>query len=191
MILTEMRLVIAVTTFALCGVGECWYLPLLHLSGQTTPLPRSRLIANREMSSFPGAISFADLRTQVLDVHVGDSVTLTCSNLLSGYNPICWFRIDQTVKMVDIFHCFLEPAKSGHAFSKPKYETSSNLTTFALKINHVNSSDSGFYFCGSETGKSVVINDSAYLNVQSKTVVKSWHAWCKRIQFCLSLNTEP
>lgn len=60
---------------------------------------------------------------------------------------------------------FYEPAKVRYAFSNSKFEMSSNLTTVSLKINQVNSSNSGFYFCGYQIDKSPVIIDSAYLNV--------------------------
>ena len=49
---------------------------------------------------------------------------------------------------------------------------SSNISTVFLKIKHVNSSDSGLYFCGYYNSRNPVICDATHLEVQGKIVVK-------------------
>lgn len=51
---------------------------------------------------------------------------------------------------------------------------SSDLSTVSLKINQVNSSDTGLYFCGYAINTSPVIMDWTYLRVEGEIALKSF-----------------
>lgn len=104
----------------------------------------------------------------------GDSVSLICSNFCGNSSQNSWFGIKHQQFKPGQMLTFLELVKNYSLFSNSKFEVSSNLTTVSLKINQVNSSDAGFYFCGYQDNKSLVIMRVTHLRVQGKIVLKSF-----------------
>lgn len=104
----------------------------------------------------------------------GDSVSLTCFNFSGAPSENTWFGIKHRQSNPGQRLTFPELVGNCSLFSNNKFEMSSNLTTVSLKINQVNSSDAGFYFCGYQHNKSLVMMSLTYLRVQGKIVLKSF-----------------
>ncbi|XP_040887129.1 uncharacterized protein LOC121177009 isoform X2 [Toxotes jaculatrix] len=104
----------------------------------------------------------------IVEVQPGKEVTLLCTNYTSSPTLIIWFRVLQRLEPRCIFSMFKasEAASFCDGFQNGKFEVTSNISTIFLKINQVDLSDSGLYFCGYHINKNPVMVGATYLEVQ-------------------------
>ena len=119
------------------------------------------------------SVSVAEFHT--VEVQPGEEVTLLCSNFSSFPSHIFWFKLDDRPNISCISSMFSsdDNASFCDGFQHGKFNMMSNTTTLFLKIQQVDLSDSGLYFCGFNSDGKPVIVSATYLNVQGKIVVKS------------------
>uniref|UniRef100_A0A3Q3LBP8 Ig-like domain-containing protein n=1 Tax=Mastacembelus armatus TaxID=205130 RepID=A0A3Q3LBP8_9TELE len=105
-------------------------------------------------------------------VRSGEEVTLLCSNFSSGPTQTIWFRVVKKLQPHCISHLFTSsgPASFCDGFQNGRFQMTSNSSSVFLKIQQVNVSDSGLYFCGYFIQTNPVMVGAAYLEVQGKTV---------------------
>ncbi|XP_055012778.1 uncharacterized protein LOC129409886, partial [Boleophthalmus pectinirostris] len=106
-----------------------------------------------------------------VEVQSGQSVTLLCSNYTSNPSTISWYRAVRRSTLRRISGI----TSSSDVVSSPdkKFTVSSNSSHVFLKINSVNSSDTGLYFCGYDSSLGLVIKESTYLDVKEGVMDKS------------------
>ncbi|XP_051800162.1 uncharacterized protein LOC127532474 [Acanthochromis polyacanthus] len=106
--------------------------------------------------------------SESVEVQPGESVTFKCSNFSTRPTQILWFRAVKKSKVTCISSMFKpsDPTTFCEGFQNGKFEMSSNTSTLFLRINHVDLSDSGLYFCGYYMQKNHVIHEATNLEVQ-------------------------
>lgn len=121
----------------------------------------------------PAWISTSNCDFHTMTVQPGQDATLMCSNFTSRPAHIRWF------KLTSLNSSQISSMKSPDGnvslfdgFQNGRFNMSSNTSTVFLKINQVNSSDSGLYFCGFNCETNAVIVSATHLMVQGKTVEK-------------------
>ncbi|KAM9426583.1 uncharacterized protein KZ484_020648 isoform 1-T1 [Pholidichthys leucotaenia] len=113
-------------------------------------------------------ISVIGSEIQMLEVQPDQDVTLQCSNISRTPTPAEWFRVVNRAKPRCISSLFgnQEDISYCDGLKNGKFEISSNITTVFLKINHVNVSDAGLYFCGFYMDGDTTIVDAVEIRFQ-------------------------
>ncbi|XP_033992300.1 uncharacterized protein LOC117487751 isoform X3 [Trematomus bernacchii] len=106
--------------------------------------------------------------SQTVEVQPGEEVTLLCPNVSIHPTQSDWFRVFNRAKPSCVSSIYGAGGEASYCdgYQHGKFEMSSNLTTVFLKINQVDISDSGLYFCGLYIGTSTVISSAIQLNVE-------------------------
>lgn len=122
------------------------------------------------LASASGWISAYEFHSVV--VKSGETVTLLCSNYTSSPTQVMWFRAAEKMRPRCISPMFgaSEPASFCEGFDKLRFEATATTSTLFLKINRVDLSDSGLYFCGSYISTNLLIVGATYLEVQGRIV---------------------
>ncbi|XP_075890096.1 uncharacterized protein LOC142893421 isoform X2 [Nelusetta ayraudi] len=108
--------------------------------------------------------------SQTVEVQLGANVTLQCSNVSRSATHTQWFRVVNRTKpscVSSMFYPQLEDSLCP-GFTNGKFKMTSNISHVFLKINPVDFSDSGLYFCGLYINKFTVISSITLLNVQDE-----------------------
>ncbi|XP_008285423.1 T-cell surface glycoprotein CD8 beta chain-like [Stegastes partitus] len=116
-------------------------------------------------------LSLSATESQTVKVQPGEDVTLLCSNFSSSPTQIIWFRLFNGThpRCISSIFSSIQPASLCSGVENDKFELTSNSSTLFLKLKHVDSSDSGFYFCGYTIRTHPVIVSSAYVQVQEES----------------------
>ncbi|KAM9335414.1 uncharacterized protein ABDE67_020391 [Symphorus nematophorus] len=115
-----------------------------------------------------GCISVSGSESQAVEAQPGEEVTLLCSNRSISPGQAEWFRVINRTKA----HCIASmygsdgSASFCDGFQNGKFQMSSNMSSIFLKIQPVDLSDSGLYFCGCYVKGHIVISTATLLNVQ-------------------------
>ncbi|XP_027895178.1 uncharacterized protein LOC114158062 [Xiphophorus couchianus] len=95
-------------------------------------------------------ISVSVCQFHTVSVRPAEDVTLMCSNISKRVSNIFWYKMNSSPNASHISSMLSAESNvslfDGFHFSK--YNMTSNTTNLFLKINEVNFSDSGLYFCG-------------------------------------------
>uniref|UniRef100_A0A8C6UX70 Ig-like domain-containing protein n=1 Tax=Neogobius melanostomus TaxID=47308 RepID=A0A8C6UX70_9GOBI len=107
------------------------------------------------------------LESSTVEVQSGQSATLLCSNFTSGSTAISWYRAVRraTLSRISVIYSSFEPASYTDGLEDGRFNVTSNSSHIFLTISPVNSSDTGFYFCGYESSMGLILKDSTYLDV--------------------------
>uniref|UniRef100_A0A3B4ZSU5 Ig-like domain-containing protein n=1 Tax=Stegastes partitus TaxID=144197 RepID=A0A3B4ZSU5_9TELE len=118
-----------------------------------------------------GCLSLSATESQTVKVQPGEDVTLLCSNFSSSPGQIIWFRLFNGThpRCISSIFSSIQPASLCSGVENGKLELTSNSSTLFLKIKHVDSSDSGFYFCGYTIKTHPVIVSSTYVQVPEES----------------------
>ncbi|XP_070785927.1 uncharacterized protein [Enoplosus armatus] len=113
-------------------------------------------------------ISVSVSEFHAVEVQPGEEVTLLCSNFSRLISHVLWFRLDDRPNVSCISSMLNSDSDASYCdgFQNGKFNMTSNTTALFLKINRVDSSDSGLYFCGSKSNGNPVIVSGTYLKVQ-------------------------
>ncbi|XP_026149514.1 uncharacterized protein LOC113122402 [Mastacembelus armatus] len=113
-------------------------------------------------------VSLSAFEFYTVGVRSGEEVTLLCSNFSSGPTQTIWFRVVKKLQPHCISHLFTSsgPASFCDGFQNGRFQMTSNSSSVFLKIQQVNVSDSGLYFCGYFIQTNPVMVGAAYLEVQ-------------------------
>lgn len=121
----------------------------------------------------PAWISISNCEFHTMTVQPGQDVTLMCSNFTSRPSHILWFKLTSlnssriSSMTSPVANCVLYDG-----FQNGRFSMTSNTSTLFLKINQVNSSDSGLFFCGFSCESNAVIVSATHLMVQGKIAEK-------------------
>uniref|UniRef100_A0A3Q2V6Y9 Ig-like domain-containing protein n=1 Tax=Haplochromis burtoni TaxID=8153 RepID=A0A3Q2V6Y9_HAPBU len=115
------------------------------------------------------ALSIDGLPFYTVVVDPGQEITLQCSNFSSFATHIFWFRLADRLNASCI--SFMPTANSRatfcDGFQDTKFKMTSNTSVLFLEIKHVDSSDSGLYFCGELNMGRPKVYTATYLKVQA------------------------
>ncbi|XP_032400123.1 uncharacterized protein LOC116707077 isoform X2 [Etheostoma spectabile] len=100
----------------------------------------------------------------------GKPVTLMCSNISKTPTLTEWFRLINRTKPSCVSAMYGSDGKASFCEGfQNRFEMISNISTVFLKINSVNFSDSGLYFCGFNQNNNTVLVNATYLKVQEES----------------------
>ncbi|XP_045919702.1 uncharacterized protein LOC123979731 [Micropterus dolomieu] len=105
--------------------------------------------------------------SQTVEVRPGEEATLLCANISRSTTHTFWSRLVNRTKISCISSMYGSNSKASSCdgFQNGKFEMSANISSVFLKIQHVDISDSGMYFCGFYIDGHTEINVK-YLNVK-------------------------
>lgn len=121
--------------------------------------------------------SLSSCAFHTLSVCCGDNATLQCANLTRFPSHVFWFKLNNehnassiaSMRSADTHATLFDGFQSG------KFNMSSDSVTLNLTIKHVNSSDSGLYFCGFKSQNNAVIQSATSLIVEGKIALSLKH----------------
>ncbi|XP_045577681.1 uncharacterized protein [Salmo salar] len=89
-------------------------------------------------------------QSQTMEVRIGDTITLQCSNVTTAVGHTAWFKQVNGSEPVCIssMYGFNSTPDLHNSFQRRHFEMFSNNTTIFLKIPKVEIADCGLYFCG-------------------------------------------
>ncbi|XP_040039162.2 uncharacterized protein LOC120823131 [Gasterosteus aculeatus] len=100
-------------------------------------------------------------------VQPGEEVTLTCINITTNPSQTEWFRVTSQNKPSCIASMYGSEGKASPCVGfQDGFEMSSNSVIVVLKINQVDLSHSGLYFCGFYIDKHTILSNETLLIVQ-------------------------
>ncbi|XP_023202431.1 uncharacterized protein LOC111611048 [Xiphophorus maculatus] len=104
-----------------------------------------------------------------VDVHPGEDITLSCSNISPSPTQTDWFRVVHGTKPSCISSMYGAEGEPSYCdgFHREKFIMSSNKTVFFLQIKQVDLMDSGLYFCGFYVKKHTVIGRATELTIKA------------------------
>ncbi|XP_041820488.1 uncharacterized protein LOC121626216 [Chelmon rostratus] len=113
-------------------------------------------------------ISVWGSESQTVEARPDEEVTLLCSNISVHPTQTDWFRLSGRTKPHCISSMYTSDGKASlcDGIQNGKFQMSSNGSSVFLKIQPVDFSDSGLYFCGFYIGGHTVIVTATHLNVQ-------------------------
>ncbi|KAI3376599.1 hypothetical protein L3Q82_017034, partial [Scortum barcoo] len=113
-----------------------------------------------------GWISVSGSESQVVEVQSGENVLLRCSNISKSPTHAFWSRLVNRTEISCISSTYgsYDSVNFCDGLKTRKFEMGSNISTVSLKIQQVDLSDSGMYFCGFYTGGHTLMN-VIHLNV--------------------------
>uniref|UniRef100_A0A8C7Q5V5 Ig-like domain-containing protein n=1 Tax=Oncorhynchus mykiss TaxID=8022 RepID=A0A8C7Q5V5_ONCMY len=87
---------------------------------------------------------------QTMEVRIGDTITLQCSNVTTAVGHTAWFKQVNGSEPVCIssMYGFNSTPYLHNSFQRSHFEMFSNNTTVFLTITNVEIADCGLYFCG-------------------------------------------
>uniref|UniRef100_A0A3P9BGI5 Ig-like domain-containing protein n=1 Tax=Maylandia zebra TaxID=106582 RepID=A0A3P9BGI5_9CICH len=103
-----------------------------------------------------------------VEVQPDEEVTLQCSNLSSYPVHLFWFRSTNKPNASRI-SSMVSPESNVtfyEGFQNGKFSMTSNTSVLFLEIKHVDSSDSGLYFCGLPSSEKFIVYGATNLKVQ-------------------------
>uniref|UniRef100_M4AB82 Ig-like domain-containing protein n=1 Tax=Xiphophorus maculatus TaxID=8083 RepID=M4AB82_XIPMA len=108
-----------------------------------------------------------------VDVHPGEDITLSCSNISPSPTQTDWFRVVHGTKPSCISSMYGAEGEPSYCdgFHREKFIMSSNKTVFFLQIKQVDLMDSGLYFCGFYVKKHTVIGRATERNNRPKNII--------------------
>lgn len=107
-------------------------------------------------------------------VQPGEEVTLTCINITTNPSQTEWFRVTSQNKPSCIASMYGSEGKASPCVGfQDGFEMSSNSVIVVLKINQVDLSHSGLYFCGFYIDKHTILSNETLLIVQGKIILYS------------------
>ncbi|XP_059210165.1 uncharacterized protein LOC131989023 [Centropristis striata] len=117
-------------------------------------------------------ISVCVCELHTVEVQPGEDVKLTCSNFTGTVTHIYWYRLTERSNISSISSMTTADSNASFqdGFRNGKFNMTSNITTLFLKIQQVDLSDSGLYFCGLYNGGKLYIDRATYLKVQEAVV---------------------
>ncbi|XP_034712775.1 uncharacterized protein LOC117934846 isoform X3 [Etheostoma cragini] len=100
------------------------------------------------------SVSGSESLTETVEGRPGKEVTLTCSKSSNTDSPTFWFRVFNRTKASCISSQVSSKSKTRYCdgYKNGRYNMSSNISATTLRINEVDVSDSGLYFCGYSGG---------------------------------------
>uniref|UniRef100_A0A3B4GMV4 Uncharacterized LOC102214259 n=1 Tax=Pundamilia nyererei TaxID=303518 RepID=A0A3B4GMV4_9CICH len=115
-----------------------------------------------------GWISSIVTQFYAVEVQAGEEVTLECSNFSRHLGHITWFKMTNrpNVSRISSMVSAEGNASLQDGLQAGKFNMTSNTSVLFLKIKHLDSSDSGLYFCGEYKDEKTVISSGTYLKVQ-------------------------
>ncbi|KAM9426381.1 uncharacterized protein KZ484_018808 isoform 1-T1 [Pholidichthys leucotaenia] len=114
-------------------------------------------------------ITISDSVFRIAEVHPGGDVTLLCSNFTSLISHIYWFKLNRVnATCITSLQSSYSNVSFCDGFKGDKFKMTSNTSVLFLRIEPVNFSDSGLYFCGEycSRNRKPVISSATYLKVQ-------------------------
>ncbi|XP_034712774.1 uncharacterized protein LOC117934846 isoform X2 [Etheostoma cragini] len=113
------------------------------------------------------SVSGSESLTETVEGRPGKEVTLTCSKSSNTDSPTFWFRVFNRTKASCISSQVSSKSKTRYCdgYKNGRYNMSSNISATTLRINEVDVSDSGLYFCGYSGGGFYTFS-AVHLNVK-------------------------
>lgn len=166
-----------------CAMKGLTLMALLLCSSSKYPCWLSMLSCRCRFDALPflsGGIVVADSDPQIVEVQLYDNVTLHCANISTSVTLAQWFRVVNRTKPSCVSSMFDPHHRESHGFVHAKFEMTSNISHLFLRINRVDFSDAGLYFCGFYMKACAAIPRATLLNVQGKIF----------LFFCLTSNKK-
>ncbi|CAI5672339.1 unnamed protein product [Oreochromis niloticus] len=103
-----------------------------------------------------------------VEVQAGKEVTMECLNFSRHPGHIFWFKMTSrpNTSIISSMVSAETNASLQDGFQAGKFNMTSNTSVLFLNIKHLDSSDSGLYFCGEYKDEKTIISSGTYLKVQ-------------------------
>uniref|UniRef100_A0A4W5P4I6 Immunoglobulin domain-containing protein n=1 Tax=Hucho hucho TaxID=62062 RepID=A0A4W5P4I6_9TELE len=115
-------------------------------------------------------VSVLDSQSQTMEVRIGDSITLQCSNVTTVVGHTAWFKQVNGSEPVCIssMYGFNSTPDLHNGFQRSHLVMFSNKTTIFLNITNVEIADCGLYFCGLYPQSHMFFVNATVLKIQGE-----------------------